>query len=50
MNEVITLGFIDKGTGKHQSNIVYFRGVLSDNMCKLWSKATASHVLSEEKT
>lgn len=26
MNEVITLGFIDKGTGKHQSNIVYFRG------------------------
>lgn len=27
------LGFIDKGTGKHQSNVVYGAGVFSNIMC-----------------
>lgn len=31
--EVVQLGFINKGTGKHQSNIVYFKRGCSPTIC-----------------
>lgn len=27
MSNIEEIGFIDKGTGKHQSNVVYMRGI-----------------------
>lgn len=41
--KVIELGFIDKGSGKHESNIVYEGGYCSDHNSKLRSKATSNH-------
>lgn len=36
MNKIMELGFIDKGTGKHQSNIVYSTDGVSPTVCAMW--------------
>lgn len=33
MTEVIELGYIEKGTGKHQSNVVYSTDGLAPTIC-----------------
>ena len=33
MNEIIEVGFIDKGTGKHQSNIIYSANGVAPTVC-----------------
>lgn len=33
MNKIIVVGFIDKGTGAHQSNLVYSPNGLAPTVC-----------------
>ena len=33
MNKIIKVGFIEKGTGKHQSNIVYSINGIAPTVC-----------------
>lgn len=35
-NEIIEIGFLEKGTGKHQSNIVYSIEGISPTVCAMW--------------
>lgn len=35
-NKIIECGFIDKGTGKHQSNVVYSVKGIAPTVCAMW--------------
>ena len=49
-NRIIEIGFIEKGTGKHQSNIVYSANGIAPTVCAAFSiKQPPTMVLVDEE-
>ncbi len=49
-NKIIEIGFIEKGTGKHQSNIVYSVNGIAPTVCAAFSiKQPPTMVLVNER-